>query len=120
MNLFRIFAVLSLITARVSTLTAATSSTAAIRTPPAAATPRINGPSIFGVRPDSPFLYRIPATGDRPMEFSAKGLPTGLQLDPKTGELTGVLTKPGQTVLTLHAKNSKGTSEKKFRIVVGD
>src|SRR5438034_9976557 len=93
---------------------------AEIRTPVSLPAPRINGPSIFGVRPGSPFLYRIPATGDRPMEFSAKGLPTGLQLDPKTGEMTGSLAKPDQTVLTLHAKSSKGTSEKKFRIVVGD
>jgi alpha-galactosidase len=54
------------------------------------------------------------------MEFSAKGLPTGLQLDAKTGEITGSLTKPGQTVVTLRAKNAKGASEKKFRVVVGD
>jgi len=26
-------------------------------TPPAPATPRINGPSVFGVRPGSPFVY---------------------------------------------------------------
>ena len=34
-----------------------------ILTPPAPATPRINGPDVFGVRPGSPFLYTIPATG---------------------------------------------------------
>jgi alpha-galactosidase len=44
-------------------------------TPPAPGTPRINGPDIFGVRSGSPFLYTIPATGDRPMTFSAKNLP---------------------------------------------
>ena len=43
--------------------------TSAILTPPPPATPRINGPGVFGVRPDAPFLYTIPATGDRPMEF---------------------------------------------------
>jgi hypothetical protein len=53
------------------------------------ATPRINGPKIFGVRPGSPFLYSIPATGDRPMTFSADGLPDGLQLDPANGHITG-------------------------------
>ena len=52
-----------------------------ILTPPAPATPRINGPDVFGVRPGSPFLYTIPATGDRPMTFSAKNLPRGLKLD---------------------------------------
>ena len=45
---------------------------AEILTPPAPATPRINGAKIFGVRPGSPFLFTIPATGDRPMKFSAR------------------------------------------------
>jgi hypothetical protein len=44
--------------------------TSSILTPPAPATPRINGPNVFGVRPGSPFLYTIPATGERPMTFS--------------------------------------------------
>src|SRR5258706_6214445 len=65
---------------------------AAIRTPSAPATPRINGPAIFGVRPGSPFLYPIPATGDRPMEFSVKGLPAELLLDSKTGGIYRLLT----------------------------
>ncbi|HEV2320651.1 MAG TPA: alpha-galactosidase, partial [Verrucomicrobiae bacterium] len=45
-----------------------------IRTPPAPPTPRINGPDIFGVRPRHPFLYHIPATGNRPMTFSVENL----------------------------------------------
>ena len=91
-----------------------------ILTPKPPATPRINGANIFGVRPGSPFLYRIPATGDRPMEFSADGLPTGLSLDAATGQITGSIKEPGKHTVTLKAKNSKGTNEKKFRIVVGD
>ena len=35
-------------------------------TPKAPANPRINGPRVYGVRPGTPFLYRIPATGLRP------------------------------------------------------
>src|SRR5271156_3527621 len=77
-----------------------------ILTPPAARTPRINGPKIFGVRPGSPFLYSIPATGDRPMTFSADGLPDGLQLDPANGHITGTLNSAGEYKVTLHAKNS--------------
>src|SRR6185437_11628999 len=60
-----------------------------IRTPTAQAAPRINGPAIFGVRPGNPFLYHIPATGDRPMTFSVSGLPNGLHLDRQTGNITG-------------------------------
>jgi alpha-galactosidase len=56
----------------------------AILTSPAPAAPRINGANIFGARPGSPFLYIIPAAGDRPMEFIAENLPNGLTLDAVT------------------------------------
>ena len=46
-----------------------------ILTPPAPASPRINGANVFGVRPGSPFLFTIPATGERPMTFSVENLP---------------------------------------------
>jgi alpha-galactosidase len=91
-----------------------------ILTPPAPATPRINGASVFGVRPGSPFLFTIPVTGERPMTFSAKGLPAGLKLDARTGRITGALKTKGDFVVTLRAENSLGTAEKKFRIVGGD
>ncbi|MGA2279544.1 MAG: putative Ig domain-containing protein [Verrucomicrobiota bacterium] len=91
-----------------------------ILTPPAPTPPRINGPNIFGVRPGSPFLYTIPATGDRPMTFLATNLPRGLKLDAQTGRVTGKLKKKGETVVTLVARNALGTAEKKFRIVCGD
>jgi alpha-galactosidase len=91
-----------------------------ILTPPAPTTPRINGPDVFGVRPGSPFLYTIPATGDRPMTFSVTNLPRGLKLDSKTGRITGKLKKKGETVVTLVAKNALGKAEKKFRVVCGD
>jgi alpha-galactosidase len=91
-----------------------------IRTPPAPLTPRINGPAIFGVRPEHPFLYHIPATGERPMEFSADALPAGLTLDSKTGDITGMIPKKGEFAVTLHAKNSLGASDKKFKIVAGE
>ncbi len=91
-----------------------------ILTPKPAATPRINGPKIFGVRPGSAFFYAIPATGDRPMTFSVDGLPEGLQLDTATGRITGTLKTPGEVSLTLHAKNALGSAEKSFRLVVGE
>ncbi|WP_228098985.1 NPCBM/NEW2 domain-containing protein [Pedobacter sp. MC2016-24] len=91
-----------------------------ILTPPAPAKPRINGTSIFGVRPGSPFLFRVPATGDRPMLFSASGLPEGLQIDANSGIITGKLEKKGTFIVLLRAKNAKGKAEKKFKITCGD
>lgn len=93
---------------------------AAILTPPPPATPRINGPSVFGVRPGSPLLYTVPVTGERPMQFAAMDLPAGLVIDAATGHITGSLAQAGTHMVTLQAKNARGAAEKKFRIVVGD
>ena len=89
-------------------------------TPPAPATPRINGPSVFGVRPGSPFLYAIPATGARPMTFSAEGLPNGLTLDPVSGRISGTVSLTGTNELTLIARNVGGEARRRFRIIVGE
>lgn len=91
-----------------------------ILTPPAPAWPRINGASIFGARPGSPFQFLVPVTGDRPITFSATGLPSGLKIDSKTGIITGKLSKTGTFIVTLTAKNAKGKTKKKLRIVCGD
>jgi alpha-galactosidase len=91
-----------------------------ILTPPAPPTPRVNGPGVFGVRPGSPFLYSIPATGTRPMTFAVEGLPRGLRLDAATGQITGRLTQAGEYSVTLRATNALGQGQKKFRIVAGD
>jgi alpha-galactosidase len=91
-----------------------------ILTPPPAPRPRINGPRVFGVRPGSPFLFKIPATGERPIHFAVAGLPKGLKLDPHTGIITGSISKPGTYVVTLRATNLHGTASRKFRIVCGD
>ena len=93
---------------------------AEIRTPRPPASPRINGPGVFGVRPGHPFLYHIPATGERPMEFSVANLPGGLEVDSRSGLITGKLIKPGEIVVTLRARNAKGADEKKFKIIVGE
>src|SRR5438046_504615 len=81
---------------------------------------RINGPTIYGQRPGRPFLYHIPATGTRPMTFAVDGLPSGLKLDEKTGQLTGKIDQPGEFQTTLRATNADGSAEKKFKIVIGD
>lgn len=91
-----------------------------ILTPPAPATPRINGASVVGIRPGSPFQFQMPVTGDRPMIYSAKNLPAGLSINSKTGVITGSLAKPGQYIVTLDAHNSKGKATKRLRIVCGD
>lgn len=93
---------------------------AEILTPPPPRTPRINGAKVFGVRPGSPFLFTIAATGDRPMSFSAEKLPAGLQLDPSSGRITGAVTQRGEYRVLLTARNELGSTTRELRIVVGD
>lgn len=91
-----------------------------ILTPPAPANPRINGAKVFGARPGSKFLYRVPCTGERPMKFSASGLPKGLSIDPEKGLITGVVKKPGEYPVEITASNSKGTTTRLLTIKIGD
>ncbi|MDA3927352.1 MAG: NPCBM/NEW2 domain-containing protein, partial [Prolixibacteraceae bacterium] len=91
-----------------------------ILTPPPPAEPRINGARVFGVRPESPFIFQVPATGDRPMKFSASNLPKGLQIDKNSGLITGILSTEGSYNVILKAKNKKGKTQKEFRIECGD
>jgi len=91
-----------------------------IRTPAPSASPRINGAGIYGAHPGHTFLYRIPATGARPMKFSAKGLPKGLTLNSDTGIISGSVKSSGKYSVELHASNAQGKTERQFRIVIGE
>ena len=91
-----------------------------ILTPQPSAEPRIAGARVFGVRPGSPFQYLVTATGDRPMTFSASGLPKELKINIQTGIITGKLSKAGTYNVTLEAKNAKGKTQKKLRVECGD
>ncbi len=93
---------------------------AVILTPKPPRAPRINGARIFGVHPGHPFLFTIPATGDRPMTFRADNLPPGLTVDGKTGQIQGRIEKPGTYVVTLRASNLLGDAARPFKIVCGE
>src|SRR5205823_3314141 len=93
---------------------------AVVLTPKPGPAPRVNGPKVYGVRPGHPFLYKIPATGDRPLTYAADGLPPGLTLDAQTGVITGKLDAPGEHAVTLRATNAAGESTRPFKIVVGN
>ncbi len=91
-----------------------------ILTPKPGKEPKINSAKIFGVTPGNPFLYTIAASGNRPMMFSAENLPAGLFINPKTGIISGKISKKGTFNTVLKAKNEFGETAKPFRIVVGE
>jgi alpha-galactosidase len=92
---------------------------AVILTPKPAPQPRINGAMVFGVRPNSPVLYTIAATGERPMAFNAENLPAGLSIDRATGRITGRVKKADTYSITLSARNDVGEAQRTLRLVVG-
>jgi alpha-galactosidase len=93
---------------------------AVLLTPKPGPGPRINGPKVYGCRPGNPFLYRIPATGERPMLFSTLNLPAGLSLDSKSGIISGSIASKGEYKVTLNAKNRHGNSSRLFKISCDD
>ncbi len=96
------------------------SRTAAILTPQPAAKPRINGARVYGERPGRPFLYHVPTTGQRPISFTATGLPDGLKIDSSTGTITGNEKQPGTYAVHVEAKNGQGSDSADLKIVIGD
>jgi alpha-galactosidase len=81
--------------------------------------PAIHGPRVTGSTPGRPFLFLIPATGEKPLHFAAKNLPEGLTLDAETGIITGSLKEAGSTVVALEATNARGSAKRDLTIVGG-
>ena len=92
----------------------------AILTPRESEKPQINGPKVFGVRPEHPIVFTIPASGKRPMTFSATNLPVGVKLNASTGVISGSVAKPGDYLITLQTKNALGSASRQLKLVIGE
>jgi len=102
------------------TLTSVSQEPKIILTPKPGPQPRINGTKIFGVRPGSPFLFTIAATGTKPLKYEVINLPDGLICDPVTGQIKGTLNKPGEYLITIRVTNSLGSNSRELKIVCGN
>ena len=91
-----------------------------ILTPTPTDLPKINGAKVFGVRPNSPFLFKIPATGKKPLQYSVENLPEGLNVNAATGVITGSLKNKGDLKMTFVVKNSLGEVKRDFTVKCGD
>ncbi len=83
------------------------------------AMPQIHGARVVGATPNRPFLFAIPATGEAPLRFSARGLPAGLRLDAKTGFISGAIARAGTSVAKLRVSNAKGEATRNLTFVAG-
>lgn len=91
-----------------------------ILTPDEPLAPRFNGAMLFGVRPGSPVIYRIPVSGHRPMTITSDDLPAGLTLDSENCCIGGKLTRSGDYNIHLRAENLDGVAETELIIRVGN
>ncbi len=76
--------------------------------------------SVYGATPGAEFLWAVMASGERPMTFSASGLPDGLRLDETSGIISGSVSTPGDYRVTLTATNSHGSDAREVTIKIGD
>ncbi|HOX76580.1 MAG TPA: NPCBM/NEW2 domain-containing protein [Bacteroidales bacterium] len=90
-----------------------------ILTPSAGEGPRINSPTVYGATPGKPFLFRIPVSGRRPMNFSAQNLPGTLDLDVADGIISGTVPDSGTYVVNITVKNAIGEVSRDLKIVTG-
>ncbi|MEM8583304.1 MAG: putative Ig domain-containing protein [Bacteroidota bacterium] len=91
-----------------------------ILTPPEAAVPLITNPAVYGARPGNEFLWRVCATGARPMVFGADNLPNGLDINPETGIISGRVTTAGEYQVTIHASSIYGRANEVVTFKIGD
>ncbi len=91
-----------------------------ILTPPVPAEPRINGASVWGVRPGHPVIYRVPVSGEKPLKLSVAGLPAGATFDAATGVIGGTVAQAGDYPVVVTAENAKGKSVRTITLKVGE
>lgn len=82
--------------------------------------PHINSPQITGNYPSTPFIFYIPTSGQRPDAMECRKTSRRMELDSKTGIISGVVTSKGDYTVTLKAENALGVSVKQLVIRIGD
>jgi alpha-galactosidase len=92
-----------------------------ILTPKPGSEPKLTGASIFGVRPGKPIRYCASATGEKPVVFTASGLPSGVSIDSNTGWISGrAPMQKGDISMVITATNENGSDSRTFTLRVGD
>jgi alpha-L-arabinofuranosidase len=87
-----------------------------IQTPFPGALPRINSAPVLGARPGRPVLFRVAATGEKPLRYTISGLPSGLYC--KGNIISGRVTEKGHYPVTIKVSNAKGSATQTLLIKI--
>jgi alpha-galactosidase len=82
--------------------------------------PAFHGAKVVGNYPGTELIFTVPATGERPITFSAVDLPKGLSLDATNGIIRGTINEPGVYKVKITAANIKGKAEEELKFEIGD
>ena len=82
--------------------------------------PFFHGAKVVGNYPNTDFLFTVPVTGERPIQFDAENLPKGLSINKQTGFITGNVKEAGEYKIKVSATNKLGTANEEILIVIGD
>lgn len=89
-----------------------------ILTPKAPLQPKINSAAVFGVHPGAPLLFKIAATGQKPLQYNISNLPQGLTMD-AAGILRGIVADSGTYPIHIVVQNAVGRAEQTLTLKVG-
>jgi alpha-galactosidase len=82
--------------------------------------PVFHGATVTGNYPNTDFLFTVPATGERPLKFTAENLPAGLKIESTTGIITGLVKEAGSYNVKVTATNAKGAATEVLKVEIGD
>lgn len=91
-----------------------------ILTPKPSDAPRINSVKVFGVKPNSPILFKVAATGKNNLLYQAKNIPIGVKLDSKTGMISGKVAVKGDYKIQFIVSNKFGKATQDFTLKIGN
>jgi alpha-galactosidase len=80
---------------------------------------RINGASVVGCTPGYPFSFRVPVSGEAPIDIKVSGLPKGLAFSPSTHVISGAAPSAGTYRVHISASGPKGADHRVLTIVAG-
>lgn len=89
-------------------------------TPVLKESPQINYPRVFAARPGHPVFFKIPVSGKAPLKYSIADLPKGLNCNPRTGIVSGIVMKKGRYTFDVAVGNDLGSDKSTLTLSIDD